>query len=113
MTTATVTTGFTLQAFTSYYFVLQGGTTLNIEWSYTSSTDYVAGFGVSIPSARSSFYQSGGMTTYYSLSNGPQEFQVNGIALAAVVPEPAAWAWIAFGAAGASMVAMRGRRVHA
>jgi len=53
-------------------------------WDFTSSTNYTSAFGVSMPSNQASFVTSGSTTQYFSLSSGPQLFQVNGSA----VPEP-------------------------
>ncbi len=107
VTTATVTGAFILQANTGYYFVLNSNAASNIEWSYTSSTDYAAAFGASLPSANSSFFRSGTSTVYYSLASGPQEFQVNGTALPAV-PEPSACVFAGLAvAAGAGLLIRR------
>ena len=106
VTTATVSGAFTLQAASGYFFVLSTGTTSNLEWSYTSSTDYAAAFGATIPTANSSFFTSGATTTYYTLANGPQQIQVNGIAGPAV-PEPSTWALLGFGGLGVCVLARR------
>lgn len=89
VTTATVNGSFTLQANTGYFFVLSSGTTTNIEWTYTSSTDYASAFGATLPATNTSFFTTGGTTVYRTLAQGPQEIQVNGNALPAV-PEPSA-----------------------
>ena len=56
VTTATVTSAFTLQANTGYFFVLETRTPANVSWPYTSSTDYAAAFGASIPANNASFF---------------------------------------------------------
>ena len=91
ITTASASSAFVLLANTGYYFVLTSTSSNNLEWTYTSSTDYAAAFGATLPAADSSFFFNGNATVYRSLANGPQEFQVNGSALAAV-PEPSALA---------------------
>ena len=106
ITTATTSASFTLQANSGYYFVLGSGSTSNLEWSYTSSTDYAAAFGVTIPTTSASFFTAGNTITYRPLSGGPQQFQVNGVALAAV-PEPSTGALII--GAGAILLGMIGR----
>lgn len=107
VTTATVNGAFTLQANSGYYFVLGSNSTSNVEWSYTSSTDYAASFGVTIPTTRATFATFGGAPLYFDLSAGPQLFQVNGSGLAAV-PEPAASVWIGLVVAGGvTMIARR------
>ncbi len=108
-TTATVTGAFTLQANSGYYFVLNSNSTSNIEWSYTSSTDYAAAFGASLPVTKTSFDSVSGTTVYYNLSDGPQLIQVNGTALAAV-PEPSAYAFMGLALAGGVVLLARRRR---
>lgn len=109
VTTATTTGSFTLQANTGYYFVLNSNSTSNLEWSYTDSTDYASAFGVTLPATDTRFFSSGTTTVYASLSEGPQEFQVNGTALPAV-PEPSFWGMLGLGTMGAGFVALRRRR---
>ncbi len=107
MTTATVSSAFTLQANTGYFFVLASNTAANVEWTYTSSTDYAAAFGATLPAADTAFFSVGGTNSYRSLSDGPQEIQVNGLALPAV-PEPSTLA--VTGLALAAGVVLRARR---
>ena len=105
--TATVSGPFTLQANAGYYFVLNSNSTANLEWSYTNSTDYASAFGATLPaSGDSSFDKIGTTTAYYTLAAGPQEFQVNGTALAAV-PEPTTLAFIGLAMVVGVMVAGR------
>ena len=115
--TATVNSGtsFILQANTGYFFVLNGPSGNNISWTYTSSTDYAAAFGATLPNANTAFFSVGGTLSYRSLTGtngGPQEFQVNGSALPAV-PEPSALAFIGLTLAGGVVVLARRRPVAA
>ncbi len=104
VTTATPTTAFILQPNTGYYFVLSTNSSTNLEWTYTSSTDYAAAFGATIPAADSSVFFTGATAVYRSLAAGPQMFQVN----AAAVPEPSADVFLGFALAiGAGVLARR------
>ena len=108
VTTATVSTSFTLQANTGYFFVLNSGSANNLEWSFTSSTDYAAAFGASLPATNTAFFTTGVTTVYRPLTGGPQEFQVNGLALPAV-PEPSAgvFAGLALAVGAGAMIRRR------
>ncbi len=112
--TATTTSAFTLQANTGYFFVLDTKSATNASWTYTSSTDYAAAFGATLPANNSSFFAttSGGTPIYRSLAAGPQEIQVNGLALAAV-PEPSALAFIGLALTGGVAILARRRPVAA
>ena len=112
ISTATVTGAFTLQANSGYYFVLSSGSSSNVEWSYTSSTDYASAFGATLPATGDSSFDKIGSNPaiYYTLADGPQEFQVNGTALPAV-PEPSALAFIGLALGGGMIVLARRRLV--
>ena len=112
LTSATVTGAFTLQANTGYFFVLDSNASPTASWTYTSSTDYAAEFGATLPANDTAFFVAGGALSYRSLSGGPQEFQVNGTALAAV-PEPSTWALTSLALAGGMALLARRRKVAA
>lgn len=99
VTTARVTSAYTLQANAGYYFVLSSNSGQNVEWDYTSVTDYASQYGVALPSTRTSFDRVGSSTAYYNLADGPQRIQVDGRA-GAPVPEPASCAALGVGAMG-------------
>jgi hypothetical protein len=84
ITTATANVPFTLQAHTSYWFVLTAPPGAGVDWDYTSIPTYSSALGVTLPDTNGSFDVAQGVTTYYNLSDGPQLLQVNGVA----VPEP-------------------------
>ena len=113
VTTAMLSGAFTLQANSGYYFVLNSNSTTNAEWNYTNTTDYASAFGASLPATGDdSFSTMRGTTAYYTLAQGPQQFQVNGIALAAV-PEPSTWALTGLALAGGVVWLARRRAVAA
>ena len=109
VTTATPTSTFLLQPNTGYYFVLSTGSSTNLEWTYTNSTDYAAAFGATIPAADSSVYFTGATAVYRSLAAGPQMFQVN----AAAVPEPSAYVFVGLALAIGAVGIARRRAVTA
>ncbi len=109
VTTATPTSTFILSPNTGYYFVLNSGSSTNLEWTYTSSTDYAAAFGATIPAADSSVYFTGATAVYRSLAAGPQMFQVN----AAAVPEPTVSTLAGLALVGGGLALIRRRRLAA
>ena len=110
-TTATASRAFTLAANTGYWFVLTSSTPAT--WNYTTSTDYAASFGASLPTTDTSLMAStvGGNASYYPLAAGPQLFQVHGSA--AAVPEPSTWALTGLALAGGVGLLARRRAVAA
>ena len=94
---------------TGYFFVLDTKSASNASWTYTTSTDYAAAFGATLPASNSSFFATftGGTPIYRSLAAGPQEIQVNGSALP-TVPEPSTYVFMGLAfAVGAGVMIRR------
>lgn len=105
--TAAANTPFTLQANTGYWLLLGGGGSL-VGWDYTVSSSYVAAFGITLPGSMVAYFAGGGDEGYFSLADGPQLLEVNGVA----VPEPSTVALAAL-AGGIGVLAHLRRRSRA
>jgi len=80
--TATPNSPLVLAPGTGYWITLNSSGTVN--WNFTFSPNYTANLGVTLPTDHTSTLTNAGGTQYFTLSDGPQLFQVNGTA----VPEP-------------------------